>query len=77
MGLITISGQPGCRHEEAARQIAQILGFELLTESRLQSLIEEEYGAEQPIPDKAYPDAVLSIVARLATERHLVICATG
>lgn len=77
MGLITISGQPGCRHEEAARQIAQVLGFELLTESRLQSLIEQEYGAERPIPNKAYPDAVLSIVARLATERHLVICAAG
>ncbi len=77
MGLITISGQPGCRHEDVARYLSQALNFELLTESGLQNLIEQEYGAAQPIPDKAYPDAVLSIVARLATERHVVVCAEG
>ncbi len=77
MGLITISGQPGCRYEDVARHTAQLLTFELLTESRLQTLIEQEYGAQPPLPDKAYPEAVLSIVARLATEHHLLICVEG
>ncbi len=77
MGLITISGQPGCRHEDVARHISQLLGFELLTESRLQTLIEQEYGSAPPVPEKAFPDAVLSIVARLATEQHVVVCVEG
>jgi cytidylate kinase len=78
MGLITISGQPGCRYEDVARHSAQLLNFELLTESRLQRAIEREYGGRAaPLPDKAHPDAVLSIVARLATEHHLIVCAEG
>lgn len=76
MGLITISGQPGCRHEEIARLTAQALEFELVTEARLGELLEEEFG--QPVvPDKAFRDAVLSILARLAAQHHLVVAADG
>lgn len=75
MGLITVSGLPGSRHEEVARLTAQRLAFELVTESRLQALLEHEFGAGAPIPEKAIPDVVLSIVARLATEHHLVVSA--
>jgi cytidylate kinase len=77
MGLITISGQPGCRHEEVARLTAQRLHFELVTESRLRGLLEEEYGTETTLPDKAFADAVVSILARLATEHHLVVSTEG
>ena len=77
MGLITLAGQPGCRHEEVARLTAQLLGFELVTESRLGGMIEQEFGGQAPLPDKAFPDAVLSIVARLAREQHLVVSAEG
>ena len=75
--LIAVSGHPGCRFEEVARIAAQRLKFELLTQSRIQYLASEEFGAETGIPDKAYPSLVTSILARLATEHHLVYCAIG
>lgn len=77
MGLITISGQPGCRPEEVARLSAQRLGFDLVTDTRLSGLIEQEFGTVTPVSDKAYRHALLSILARLATERHLVVSAAG
>lgn len=77
MGVITISGEPGCRQEEVARLTAQRMGFELVTETRLHGLIDREFGSETSISDKAYRHAVLSILARLATEHHLVVSAQG
>ena len=77
MALITISGEPGCREEEVARAAAQRLGFELVTEIRLRALISQEFGAETPISDKAWRPALLSVLARLATEHNLVVCARG
>jgi cytidylate kinase len=77
MALIAVSGHPGCRYEEVARIAALRLGFELLTQSRLRLLIEQEFGADTKIPDKAYPSLVTSILAHLATETHLVYCALG
>jgi cytidylate kinase len=78
MALITISGQPGCRHHEIARMAAHLLHFELVTESALGGMIAQEFGGSaEAIPDKAYAAAVLSMVARLATEHHLVLCSEG
>src|SRR5579863_5170362 len=77
MALIAVSGHPGCRYEEVARITAQRLGFELLTQARIRLLTDEEFGAGTPIPDKAYPSLVTSILARLATENHIVYCAVG
>jgi cytidylate kinase len=77
MALIAVSGHPGCRYEEVARISAQRLGFELLTQSRLRVLTDREFGAEAKIPDKAYPSLVTSVLARLATETHVVYCAVG
>ena len=37
----------------------------------------EEFGEDAKIPDKAYPSLVTSILARLATQHHLVFCAVG
>jgi len=76
MALIAVSGHPGCRYEEVARITAQRLGFELLTQSRLRVLTEEEFGADA-VPDKAFSSLVTSILARLATENHIVYCAAG
>lgn len=77
MALIAVSGQPGCRFEEVARLTAHRLGFELVNESRIQALIEHEFGPDVPVPAKARPDLVASILAHLATEHHLVYCAPG
>ena len=77
MALIAVSGHPGCRYEEVARISALRLDFELLTQGRIRTLMDEEFGAQTPIPDKAYPSLVTSILARIATERHIVYCAVG
>jgi cytidylate kinase len=77
MALIAVSGHPGCRFEEVARITAQRLDFELLTQSRLTQLIEQEFGAGAKIPDKAFPSLVTSILAHLATQSHVVYCAVG
>jgi cytidylate kinase len=77
MALIAVSGHPGCRFEEVARFSAQRLGYELLTQSRIRALSVEEFGEQAVIPDKAFPSLVTSILARLATEHHLVYCAMG
>src|SRR5215467_32057 len=81
MALVAVSGHPGCRFEEVARLTAQRLGYELLTQSRIRALSQEEFGmpsgSDATIPDKAYASLVTSILARLATEHHLVYCASG
>src|ERR1041384_4307490 len=77
MALIAVSGHPGCRFEEVARFAAQRLGFELLTQSKIHSLTEAEFGHDMKIPDKAYPSLVTSVLARLATDHHIVYCAAG
>ena len=77
MALIAVSGHPGCRFEEVARLSAQRLGYELLTQSRIAALAAEEFGAGVKIPDKAYTSLVTSLLARLATQHHLVFCASG
>jgi cytidylate kinase len=77
MALIAVSGHPGCRYEEVARISAHRLGFELLTQARVQALAGQEFGAETQIPDKAWSALVTSVLARLSTEHHIVYCAAG
>jgi cytidylate kinase len=77
MALIAVSGHPGCRFEEVARLAAQRLGFDLLTQSRIRDLAMEEFGSGAPLPDKAYPSLVTSVLAKLAIEHHMVYCAVG
>lgn len=77
MALVAVSGHPGCRYEEVARIAAQRLQFELINPLRLRKLAEEEFGAGAQIPPKAWPALATSILARLATEHHLVYCAVG
>ncbi|MGD0500759.1 MAG: hypothetical protein ABSC23_20275 [Bryobacteraceae bacterium] len=77
MALIAVSGHPGCRFEEVARLAAQRLEFELITQSRIEDLVREEFGADAPPPDKAYSSLMTCILGRLATEYHIVYCAVG
>jgi hypothetical protein len=76
MAILTISGAPASRFEEVAHECAQLLGFELVTESRLSTWMTEEFG-ETPVPDRAWRPAAVSILARLAVEHHLLICLWG
>jgi len=77
MALIAVSGQPGCRFEEVARISAHRLGFEMINESRMQGLIDREFGAGATAAEKARPDMAASIVVGLATGHHLIYCAAG
>jgi len=76
MAILTISGAPASRFEDVAHGCSQLLGFELITESRISKWMAEEFG-ETPVPDRAWRPAAVSILARLAAEHHLVICLWG
>jgi hypothetical protein len=76
MALLTISGDPASRWEEVAHAAAQLLSFELVTESRLAQWIAQEFG-DAPVQQKAWKPAAVSILTRLATEHHLVLAIAG
>ena len=76
MALLTISGDPASRWEEVAHAAAQLLQFELVTESRLASWMTQEFG-DAIIAEKAWKPAAVSILTRLATEHHLVLALTA
>src|SRR6266851_1627102 len=76
MALLTISGEPGSRWEEVAHGAAQLLRFEMVTEARLEQWMIEEFG-DVAVPERAWRAAVVSILARMAMEHHLVVALTG
>ncbi len=76
MALLTISGDPGSRWEEVAHGTARLLGFELVTEARLEQWLSQEFG-DAALPDRAWKAAVVSILARMAAANHLVIAIAG
>ena len=76
MALLTISGETASRWEEVAFGAAQLLRFELVTETRLAQWITEEFG-ETPVPDRAWRHAVVTILSRMAMEHHLVVAING
>src|SRR5450755_1141326 len=75
MALLTISGDPASRWEEVAREAAQLLGFELVTETRLSQWMTEEFG--ETIPARAWASAAVAVLARLAREHPLLIALDG
>jgi cytidylate kinase len=77
MAFITVSGEPGCRHEELARVAAQRLECELVTEPDLAKMIAAEFGDSIRIPDLAWRPLTVSILASLGAERHVLVCTTG
>src|SRR3977135_902720 len=76
MAVLTISGDPASRWEEVARGAAQLLGFELVTESRLAQWMTEEFG-ETPLPARAWGTAAVAMLARLAREHPLLVALDG
>lgn len=76
MALLTISGSPASRWEEVAHGAAQLLGFPLITESRLAQGIAREFG-DIAIPARAWAPAAICVLAPQAREQHLVIAVDG
>lgn len=76
MAILTISGEPGSRFEDVAHGAAQLLGYELVATARLDEWLIDEFG-KTPVPEKAWRSAVISIVARMAVEHHLVLAIPG
>jgi hypothetical protein len=76
MALLTISGDPASRWEEVAHVVAQLMNFELVTETRLAQWMTEEFG-ETPLPARAWAPAAVAVLARLAREHPLLIALDG
>jgi cytidylate kinase len=77
MAFISVSGEPGCRHEELARMATQRLQCELVTDANLTDTMASEFGSQDGIPDKAWPHLATSILAKLGAQHHLIISSTG
>jgi hypothetical protein len=60
-----------------ARISAQLLGFEIVTESRLNALIPEEFGTAGPVPERAWRDLMLALAGPLAVTHHLILSFDG
>jgi hypothetical protein len=76
MALLTISGDQASRWDEVARGAAQLLHFELVTETRLAQWMVDEFG-DTTIPARAWSSAAVAVLARLAREHPLVIALDG
>ena len=76
MALLTISGDPASRWEEVAQGVAQLLEFELVTQTRLAQWMTEEFG-DAAIPARAWAPAAVAVLARLAREHALLIALDG
>ena len=77
MAFISVSGEPGSRHDELARMTAQRLECYLATDSGLSDKISSEFSGLHGIPDKAWPHLAASILAKMGVERHVVISTAG
>jgi len=76
MAIISVSGDPGCSHEEVARVVAQRLGGELVTCRALTETIAADVG-DQELPERAWPSLMRLAIARLAVDRHVVYSVEG
>ena len=72
MALLAISGPPASRFEETAQEAARLLGYQLIDVPRLDRLLADEFGPVE-LPYRAWRPATASVLARLATEHHLVV----
>ena len=82
MAIVTITGDPGCQPETAARRVAARLGFEFIGGARLAELLDAEFGTAaagggHSLPGPAYQSAVTLVLTRLACQHHLVVCSAG
>ncbi len=77
MAIVSISGEPGSRHEELARLLTQKLDCVLATRRQIEQMTAEEFGSATEIPDRAWPALLHSAIARMATEHHVVYNLNG
>jgi len=75
-GIVDNFRRAGLAMEEVAHGAARLLGFELVTGTRLEQWLAQEFG-DAPIPDRAWKPAVVSILARMAVANHLVVAIAG
>ena len=73
MAVVTVTGPPGCRVDEAARAIASRLEYEFVSEGALREMIAAAYGSETSVPARAMPAALGDLLAHLAGRHHLVV----
>jgi len=76
MAIISVSGDPGCSHEEVAGVVAQRLDSELVTCRALTEMIAADVG-NQEVPARAWPPLMRLAIARLAVDRHVVYSVEG
>ena len=74
LSVLTITGEPGGRQDEVARLAAQRLGFEWISQTRMDALLASW---PTPLAPRLWPYAATSSLARLATEHHLAISVPG
>jgi cytidylate kinase len=72
MAIVAITGDPGCRPEEAGAAVARDLNFEFIDEARLQRLFADEFPSTEISP-RAWAAAAGSVIASLATTHHIVL----
>lgn len=80
MAIITISGAAGCGREEIAHLAARRLNSELVNEARLLQWFSSEFAFAPESADRppgAWRWMASSVLARMATERSLVVDAIG
>ncbi|HTP89425.1 MAG TPA: hypothetical protein VMJ34_20890 [Bryobacteraceae bacterium] len=71
MAIISVSGDPGCSHEDLARVLAQRTGSERLTRRLLEETVAADFGYQE-IPDRAWPPLLRLVIGRLAVSHHVV-----
>jgi cytidylate kinase len=77
MAVVTVSGEPGCRTREVAQLTAQRLSFQHVSASRLDSMLEEEFGPPSLLTEKVWPELVATILIRHAVEEDMVVGVDG
>jgi cytidylate kinase len=76
MAIISVSGDPGCAHEDLARAIAQRDGFELINCREMEETITADFGSQE-IPGRAWPPLLRSAIGRRAVDHHVVYSVEG
>lgn len=78
MALIAVSGEPGCRHEDLARLVADRLPSKLVTGPALEELVVAQFGELSRIPDRAWqPLASCTLATLAAGHANVIVCCLG
>ena len=75
MSIVSVAADVGCPGEDVSRNLALRVASEFVGERRIESLLCAEYGSAVQVA--GWAAAVESVVARLATAHHLILCFAG